>query len=260
MKRTLLIGIVIAAVAILVAGYFLLGSQSGTQTSLDGQAVSASVLSQLYVIANNGTLAGAIGTGSSAAGAIMEVNGTPLIVNGKPAIVYVSADYCPYCAVTRWSLILAMMRFGNFTQLHYMSSSPTDIYPDTATFSFYNSSYSSDFISFVAAETADRNGNPLQTLNAVENATFSAYNLNNTALPASHRGGIPFIDFSNASVQVGAAVSPQPMSGMDWAQIIAALQNTKSPIAQGIIGDANIFTSQICAMNPALANAPACAK
>jgi len=32
-------------------------------------------------------------------------------------VVYIGAEYCPYCAVERWPLIVALNRFGTLTNL-----------------------------------------------------------------------------------------------------------------------------------------------
>ena len=82
------------------------------------------------------------------------VNATVLANGTKPEILYVGADYCPYCAITRWGLIIAMLRFGNFSNLHYTASNSTDVFSNSATFSFYNATYQSGYISFVGVETA----------------------------------------------------------------------------------------------------------
>jgi hypothetical protein len=251
---------VVAALAVAGALYYLLAMHgSGNSiTGFDNQRVSAALMSQLYSIANNETLANRIGIGTAASGLPLNVNGSALVAGGKPAIIYVGADFCPYCSITRWSLVIALMRFGNFTSLRYMTSSASDIYANTATFTFYNSSYSSALLSFIAVEVMTNDDKPLQTPNGIENATFGKYSLNNTALPADIRGSIPFIDFANKSVQVGALVTPESISGMDWAEIVAAMHNSSSQVAQAIIGSANVFTAYMCASNASLRYSAAC--
>ena len=39
-----------------------------------------------------------------------------------PEILYMGAEYCPYCAAQRWSTIIALSRFGKFSGLGNMSS------------------------------------------------------------------------------------------------------------------------------------------
>src|SRR5712692_8559609 len=49
--------------------------------------------------------------------------GTLLTGNGKPEVVYVGAEYCPFCAAERWALSVALSRFGSFSGLHLIHSS-----------------------------------------------------------------------------------------------------------------------------------------
>jgi hypothetical protein len=139
-----------------------------------------------------------------------------------------------------------------------MTSSASDIYANTATFTFYNSSYYSALLGFEAAELSTNDGKPLQTPNWIENATLGRYNLNNSEVPEDARGSIPFTDFANRSILVGAVVSPQVVSKMDWVEITAALHNSSSPVAQAIIGSADAFTAYICASNASLRSSAAC--
>ena len=146
---------------------------------------------------------------------------------------------------------MALMRFGNFTSLSYMESSSTDVYSDTATFSFTNSSYSSRFLHFDGFEIFNRDE---------QNVTVANYTVADQFIAGKYSGGgIPFIDFENLSIQVGAVISPEIIHGQNWNQVLAALQNPSSPAAQGIIGSANIFTAAICAGNATInATAPVC--
>ena len=39
--------------------------------------------------------------------------GQPALTSGgKPEILYVGAEYCPYCAAERWAMVVALSRFG----------------------------------------------------------------------------------------------------------------------------------------------------
>jgi thiol-disulfide isomerase/thioredoxin len=260
MKKIVMICAAVAVLVVAGALYYLLATHGsgGAITGFDNQKVSAALMSQLYSIANNETLANRIGIGTAASSLPISVNGSALVSGGKPAVVYVGADFCPYCSITRWSLVIALMRFGNFTSLHYMTSSANDIYANTATFTFYNSSYSGAPLSFIAVEVMTNYDETLQTPNGIENETFGKYDLNNTEIPADSRGSIPFIDFANRSVLVGALVTPQAISGMDWSEIVDELHNSSSQAAQAIIGSANIFTADICASNASLRYSTVC--
>ncbi len=72
--------------------------------------------------------------------------------NGKPILFYAGGEYCPFCAADRWSLIMALSRFGSFSGIEMNASSTSDIYPGTPTFTFVNASYTSPYLIFDAKE------------------------------------------------------------------------------------------------------------
>ena len=94
----------------------------------------------------------------------------PLTSGGLPRFVYVGAEYCPYCAVMRWSLVTALSRFGTFSKLEATTSSAD--YAPIPTFSFVGSTYTSKYVVFTPYEIADRTGAALQsTPNDVASST-----------------------------------------------------------------------------------------
>jgi hypothetical protein len=191
----------------------------------------------------------AVGIGSAAANPPKAITGaTPLQQNGKPELLYVGAEYCPYCAAERWAMIAALSRFGTFSNLSTIRSSSSDVYPNTPTFSFYGSSYTSDTIAFTPVEqyTNQPSGNgytPLQNLTPEQQSIVNKYD----AAPYT-AGGIPFVNFGNQLVFSGATYDPGILADMSWQQIAAELKNPNSSQAQGIIGSANLITAGICEM------------
>lgn len=251
MKKEHMIYIAVAVIVIIGVAVYLLLTLSGCPSC--GKQVSSSYIQGLQGVANNYSLAGAVGTGTILTGGLPNVpkgiNAPPLIVGGKPELLYVGGEFCPYCAITRWGLIIALMRFGTFSNLTYMESSPTDVYSDTLTFSFVNSSYHSTLIHFAGYEIYNRNeGN--QTTN-ISDTDLGLY--------ASYSQGIPFIDFANASIQSGAVISPGLLHGYNYNQILSNLTNQSSPVSQEIIANANLFTAYMCKSNMTLnTSAEAC--
>lgn len=239
-----------AIVVIIVAGiaaYFLFINQSGN-CSACGKQVSKSYIQKLSAVANNYSLANQVGAGivqlsGPYANLPQPINASPLVHEGKPEVLYIGGDFCPYCAISRWGLIIALMRFGNFSELTYMESNPTDVYPNTATFSFTNYTYSSNLLYFSGVEVYDRAEKPFNvTLSPADQSVYSTYDTN----------GIPFMDFENVSIQSGANISPQIIKGYTWNQVLADLGNPNSVVAQAIIGNANYYTAQICKNNQTL--------
>ena len=132
------------------------------------------------------------------------VKGAPLTQNGKPEILYLGAEYCPFCAAERWSMINALSRFGVFTALTTTHSSSSDAYPNTPTLTFYGSNYTSKYIAFTPVEETRnyRVGNSASTSApyvTLQNPT-SAQTLLGETYDAS--GSIPFIDLANRYVEV----------------------------------------------------------
>ncbi len=229
--------VALVVVALVYNTYF--ANLNAPLSSYDGRAVDVGTYLQLRSIASNQTLANIVGSGVIPTSSYpVYISGNLLVLNGKPGVLYVGAEYCPFCAAGRWGLLLALMRFGDFSTLHYMTSSASDIFGSTPTFTFYNSTYNSSYISFDSAETQTNTYTPLQQLNPEENITFHTYDTS----------GIPFMDFGNKSIQSGSDFSPGIIWSphYNWQQIIALLSQPNSTASQAIIGSADVLTAQIC--------------
>jgi Domain of unknown function (DUF929) len=179
----------------------------------------------------------AVGTGS-ANNLIKPVSGTALTgPNGHPEVFYMGAEYCPYCAAERWPMIIALSRFGTFSGLQTTSSSSTDVYPNTPTFTFRSATFTSQYIDFVSVETTDRNQNPLQSPTSAQQALVTRYDTS---------GSIPFVDFGNRYAFDGAMYLPDVLSGMSWQAVADLLAQPTTPQAKAILGSANLITAAIC--------------
>ncbi len=188
-----------------------------------------------------------VGTGAATPSSVTRVtSGAPLTSGGKPEILYVGAEYCPYCATERWPLAVALSRFGTFAGLHGIHSSATDVYPRQPTLTFYKSTYTSTYLTFEPVETTTENPSvALQQPTAAQQAVLRQYDAP-PYVPASDAGAIPFLDIGNRYLINGAQFDPQVLQGMTWAQVAAALNGPSSPVAQGADGAANMITAAIC--------------
>ncbi len=235
--------VIVAVAAVLVLFSTQQGSGNTAIAASDNKQVPVSLLAKLAVPNN---VSRSIGLGAADEKSLEKLNNqSPLMANGKPEVLYIGAEYCPYCAAQRWAMYIALSRFGTFSNLRYMTSSSTDYPPSIPTFTFHNTTYSSPYIAFVPIETTTNtrvNGTypTLQMPNASENVTFAAYNSG---------GSIPFVDFGNKTVEIGAMYLPTTLQGMNWTQVADQLNNPSSAVAQGIVGSANLFTAQICNMD-----------
>lgn len=156
---------------------------------------------------------------------------------GKPEVFYFGAEFCPYCAAQRWSLIIALSRFGTFSGLQTTSSSSSDVYPDTSTFTFRNATFTSSYIDFRSVESSDRDHNPLQAPTAAEQQLITKYDSAST---------IPFVDFGNRFAFNGAMFLPDVVGGMSWQAVADSLKDPTSAQARAILGSANLITAAIC--------------
>jgi len=178
--------------------------------------------------------------------------------NGLPLVTYVGAEYCPFCAGERWGLIVALGRFGAFSNLKLSHSASDDVYPNTPTFSFLGSSYSSQWIEFSGVELQSnvRSGSGYQTLQTPAPAQTTVLQTYDAPpyVPASSAGSIPFIDFGGQYVVAGASFDVGVLNNLTQAQIAQTLSDPSSPQAKAILGTANTLTAAVCS---ATGDAPA---
>ena len=86
------------------------------------------------------------------------ISGAALTANGKPEVLYMGAEYCPYCAAERWAMIVALSRFGTFSGLATVHSAAAngagqaEPDPNTPTWTFVNAKYTSKYLTFSTVE------------------------------------------------------------------------------------------------------------
>jgi hypothetical protein len=245
----------VGGVALIIGIFIAIARSQGNSTAATHSPPATSVLSA--VEHPNSAVFTQVGAGTSNANlftALPNKSGTGLSAqNGKPVLLYVGGEFCPFCAADRWSLIMALSRFGTFSGIETNSSSTTDIYPGTPTFTFVKATYSSPYLIFDAKEIYGASQTtPLQSLNSAESTVSGTYDT-----PPYTVGGIPFLDFggqyvtSGGSYDVGVLhVNPadNTSQALTYAQIVSGLSSASNPIAQGIVGTANEFTAAICKM------------
>jgi len=210
---------------------------ASTGTTAQDLAVSGEVTSVPAAAFN------AVGAGT--ASPLTTISGPALTAGGKPEVLYIGGEFCPYCAAERWALAAALSRFGTFSGLSLIHSSPTDVYPSTPTLSFYKSSYTSKYLTFAPVEwygEKDDSSTPfrhvyLQQPTPAQQAAFNTY----------AGQSIPFVDIGN-KYQAGAQYYPSDLQGMTWSQVAAAMRTPSSAVAKDIDGAANAITAAICTL------------
>ncbi len=263
-RRRILIasGSVVVVLAIVVAFIVIkLNSKPAADNSPNGPtgAALASVVTNVTSVPAS-TLE-TVGDGNGAfTGKIQTIKpaGAPLTANGKPEMLYMGAEYCPYCAAARWAMIVALSRFGTFSGLQTIHSAAAngagqaEPDPNTPTWTFVHSTYTSKYLTFTPVElqtnipdTASGTYTNLQTPTNAQQALLNKYD---AAPYTSEAGAIPFIDFGNKYLSIGSPYNPGVLSGLSWSTIAADLHNPNSAVAQAVNGTANYFTAAICKM------------
>ena len=239
-RRILAGSLGVGAVAAVVVIYLVVSAGIDPLSSYIGQPVSPQVLQEVTGVSDStlnsvGSISGVRPPGS--------ISGPSLTSSGKPEVLYVGGEYCPYCAVERWSIIMALSRFGQFSGLQYMQSSTTDVNQNTPTFTFAGATYSSQYITFVPVEEFDRAGNIRQALTPDQQSLLTQFD---TCPETSSSGGIPFIDIGNSfAVNCGAQFNLD-ISGDNWTQVASQLNDPSSSTAKLMDGAANSLIAAIC--------------
>jgi thiol-disulfide isomerase/thioredoxin len=262
-------GAIVVVVAVVLALVLLHGGNSGSSGTAAGGPAGPTG-SSLTALTDQVTSVPAATLDQVGGGTVTAppttISGAALTSGGKPEMLYIGAEYCPYCAAERWGMIVALSRFGTFSGLSTIRSAArngagtAEPYPNTATFTFVNASYTSKYLTFTPVEEFTNIPDPstggyttLQTPTAEQQALIQKYD-------AANQGAIPFIDYGNKFMSVGASYNPGVLSGLSWSQIADDMRTPSSPVAQGVLGTANYATAAICALTgdqPATACTPA---
>ncbi len=174
----------------------------------------------------------------------------PLDSFGKPEVLFVGADFCPFCAAERWPLIVALSRFGHFTTLHNVQSAQLSVFPGIQTFSFVGASYSSRYVAFTGVElysdSVDSQGafTQIATLTPAQSALVDRYGTG--AGKGSRTGTLPFVDIDNVLVTSTSGFSPGVLEGHSQSAIAGDLSQPGNPVGQVIVASANYLTAGIC--------------
>jgi len=156
-------GSILGVVVIVVAFLFFKTLNHGTAASASsssaaGTALPASVVKDITSVPAS-TLT-SVGAGTAGAKSVTMVSSAKtLTAGGKPEVLYIGAQYCPYCATERWAMAVALSRFGTFSGLSGIhSAGGQEVYPNTATLNFYKTRYTSKYLTFTPVGDAAVDG------------------------------------------------------------------------------------------------------
>ncbi|MGH7667830.1 MAG: DUF929 family protein [Candidatus Dormibacteria bacterium] len=171
-----------------------------------------------------------------------------LTAHGLPEVAFVGAEYCPYCALQRWSLVIALSRFGTWSKLHLIRSSVYDSPANIPSFTFaYGAKYTSSHLVFLGREyqsnvSINHDGAPYRRFQSLPRLIATAFSNIGSA-------GYPFLDYGGKLASVGSETQSgnvEAMQNLSWDQVLHQLHNTKSTIAQEVLGGANYDAAAIC--------------
>ena len=148
----------------------------------------------------------------------------------EPVVFFYGAEFAPYAAAQRWPLILALSRFGSFSQLGLMQSSASTAFAGLSTFTFWNASYRSKY---VILESVERYSslNPtgggylsLQRPDAKQAAAIASY--------GQSANTFALTDVANRYVLSGASFAPGVLTGLSQSQIAGDLVQQSQQLAR----------------------------
>jgi hypothetical protein len=239
------VGSVVGVLAIVVALIVIKTASNGSAAT--GGAAAAQ--SQANAVSKQIETVPASTLNSVGAGTVSKMISTSgqsaLTSGGKPQIVFMGEESCPYCAAERWAMVVALSRFGTFSNLSYIHSSSTDVYPNTPTLTFYKSSYTSKYVDFNPVEMYTVKGTTLMKPTTAETALMTKYDAP-PYVQSADSGSFPFLDIGNQYLVVGSQYLPSSLAKLTWAQVAADIRNPSSPVAKDVDGAANSITAAIC--------------
>jgi thiol-disulfide isomerase/thioredoxin len=250
MQRRILLagGAVVVVIAVVVTLIIVKansgGSSGGSSASggVTGTALPTSVYNNVTTVPQSAL--DSVGTGSVTSynpKGLTTIKGAQLTSSGKPEMLYIGAEFCPYCAAMRWSMAVALSKFGTLTPLHGIHSSSTDTDPNTPTLTFYKTGYTSKYLTFTPVENETISHSQLQPTTTAQQSIWQKYSPPNQL-------GYPFIDFGNKFLINSPLYDPAVLAGLSWQQVSQDMRNPSSPVAQGVLGAANYITAAICKM------------
>jgi hypothetical protein len=231
----------VAVVVLLVAALVGVKLGGGSASGAPRQPAPPSVVARLTNVP--------VSTLTAAATKVTNLNGgqtisdPPLTAEGKPELLYIGAEFCPVCATERWAMLVALSHFGTFSNVSETHSAVSD--GDIPTLSFYGSTYTSPYLTFVPVEvtTNQPSGNyykPLQTPTAAENALWQA--------KEPQQQSFPFIDIGGRWLLETAQYPPQTLEGHSFTEIASSVGSNGNTIGAAIDASAAQLTKEICAV------------
>jgi hypothetical protein len=239
-------GVFVGLVAVVLAMLVFLGLRWSNGSGVPTRPLDPAVLNAL-----EGVPAGAfdaVGTGQVDATPSLLKGAPALTADGKPRVLYVGAEYCPFCAAERWAVVVALSRFGRFTGLGETTSAHADVHPDTPTLSFHGATYHSRYVAFSGYELQSNQVDgtsyaPLDTVPSADQKVFATYD---RSPYLDNKGAIPFLDLGGRYAAQGSSYDPGLLAGLDHLQVAHAIGDPRTEVSRAVLGTANIISAALC--------------
>ena len=172
--------------------------------------------------------------------------------DGKAYILYMGAEYCPYCAAERWPMVMALAKFGTFSDLKATSSSPDDVDPSTPTFSFYGATYASRFVSLDAVELFSNkmssSSGSYAVLRVPTKQEFQLLTEWDKPPYTSAAGGIPFVYIAGRYLITAAQYDAGQISHWRMAKAAAYMTAGNNSTSRAAEAAAGYLVGDICSL------------
>ncbi len=235
--------------ALLVVALVVAGVLSGLRRASSTPAATTPAKNQTLLGALtslDATLVQTVGDGGLGNPLVSVTNAPALLGAAKrPQVVFLANEGCGACAAQRWSMVIALSRFGTLKDVVLNASAATEATGALATFSFRSLQYTSSHVDLVAVETSDANGQALATLSPGDQQVVTTYDAP-PYVPEAQRGGMPWLDVANRYVMAGSGYPAATIAKLNWTQIAEKLGTAADPVTRAIVGNANWITAAIC--------------
>lgn len=175
------------------------------------------------------------------------IKGKAISSGGKPEMLFIGAEYCPYCAGERWAMAMALSKFGTLEHVAGTTSSSTDANASTPTFSFYHTTLKSNYLSFVPVETATNTEANLQQPTAAEDALQAKWDVPPYVQNTSGEGyPIPFVYIDGKFLIGGIQYDAGHIAGWNFSDAASYITAGNNPTSLGAEGAAGMMVADIC--------------
>jgi hypothetical protein len=240
--------------AICVAVLLMIGwgvGPAGSAAKTNGaswQAAPASIVQAITHLPQS--VFDAVGLQSAVVAPVILNGQQPLTFNRKPGVFYEGAEPCPYCAAERWAFIIALARFGSWSDLGVDQSAANDIDPSTQTFTFLRAKYSSNDVAVQTREILSNRQLPNGDFARLQEPTPAEAGLDSKYTSATYfpvnPGYLPFLDFGNRVVMSQSNYDPSVLHGLSREQIVTDLNDPTNPVTLDIVATANYLSAATC--------------